>query len=112
MIMNRKKPGHQGLYIGKIHRYNPQTEEIHILLKENLIHIPEKGDGILIETNPNLENDNNQNNAENSSKDNKKSKTKQDKRAKRKEIKCVENDQIKTIDQIHEEIWKEIKKYI
>ena len=29
-----------------------------------------------------------------------------------KEIKCVENDQIKTIDQIHEEIWKEIKKYI
>ena len=29
-----------------------------------------------------------------------------------KEIKCVENDKIKTIDQIHEEIWKEIKKYI
>ena len=84
MIMNRKKPGHQGLYIGKIHRYNPQTEEIHILLKDNLIHIPEKGDGILIETNPNLENDN-QNNAENSSKENKRSKTKQDKRAKRKE---------------------------
>ena len=85
MIMNRKKPGHQGLYIGKIHRYNPQTEEIHILLKENLIHIPEKGDGILIETNPNLENDNNQNNSENNSKENKRSKTKQDKRAKRKE---------------------------
>ena len=85
MIMKRKKPGHQGLYIGKIHRYNPQTEEIHILLKENLIHIPEKGDGILIETNPNLELDNNQNTAENSSKDNKRLKTKQDKRAKRKE---------------------------
>ncbi|WP_304105332.1 U32 family peptidase [Methanobrevibacter ruminantium] len=85
MIMNRKKPGHQGLYIGKIHRYNPQTEEIHILLRDNLIHIPEKGDGILIETNPNLENDNNRNNSENSSKDNKRSKTKQDKRAKRKE---------------------------
>ncbi|MBO7159345.1 MAG: U32 family peptidase, partial [Methanobrevibacter sp.] len=84
MIMNRKKPGHQGLYIGKIHRYNPQTEEIHILLKDNLIHIPEKGDGILIETNPNLENDN-QNNEENSSKDNKRLKSKQDKRAKRKE---------------------------
>lgn len=85
MIMNRKKPGHQGLYIGKIHRYNPQTEEIHILLRDNLIHIPEKGDGILIETNPNLENDNNQNTTGNNSKDNKRLKTKQDKRAKRKE---------------------------
>lgn len=83
MIMNRKKPGHQGLYIGKIHRYNPQTEEIHILLKDNLIHIPEKGDGILIETST-LENNDNQI-AENSSKDNKRLKTKQDKRAKRKE---------------------------
>ena len=50
MIMNRKKPGHQGLFIGTIHRYNPQTEEIHILLKDNLIHIPEKGDGIVIES--------------------------------------------------------------
>lgn len=84
LIMNRKKPGHQGLYIGKIHRYNPQTEEIHILLKDNLIHIPEKGDGILIENNPNLDNDN-QDNEKNSPKDNKKLKTKQDKRAKRKE---------------------------
>ena len=83
MIMNRKKPGHQGLYIGRIHRYNPQTEEIHILLKDNLIHIPEKGDGILIETST-LENNDNQI-AENSSKDNKRLKTKQDKRAKRKE---------------------------
>ena len=81
MIMNRKKPGHQGLYIGKIHRYNPQTEEIHILLKENLMHIPEKGDGILIETIPNLENKANDKNNQ----DNEKSKTKQDKRAKRKE---------------------------
>ena len=84
MVMNRKKPGHQGLYIGKIHRYNPQTEEIHILLKDNLIHIPEKGDGILIETSPNSENENN-NNKENSSKKDKKLKTKQDKRAKRRE---------------------------
>ena len=83
MIMNRKKPGHQGLYIGKVHRYNPQTEEIHILLKDNLIHIPEKGDGILIETNA-LENNDNEI-AENSSKDNKRLKTKQAKRAKRKE---------------------------
>ena len=83
MIMNRKKPGHQGLYIGKIHRYNPQTEEIHILLKDNLIHIPEKGDGILIETNHNLENDDQ--NKENNIKANKKLKTKQDKRAKRRE---------------------------
>ncbi|MBQ2962077.1 U32 family peptidase [Methanobrevibacter sp.] len=81
MIMNRKKPGHQGLYIGKIHRYNPQTEEIHILLKDNLINIPEKGDGILIENIPNLENNDNNDNT----KDTKKSKTKQDKRAKRKE---------------------------
>ena len=84
MIMNRKKPGHQGLYIGQIHRYNPQTEEIHILLKDNLIHIPEKGDGILIETNPKSEN--NQNNEDNQNNKNKKStKTKEDKRAKRKE---------------------------
>ena len=29
-----------------------------------------------------------------------------------KEIQCVENDKIKTIEQIHEEIWEEIKKYI
>ena len=86
MIMNRKKPGHQGLYVGKIHRYNPQTEEIHILLKDNLMHIPEKGDGILIENNPNLDNEDNQKNDENKSKrDKKKLKTKQDKRAKRKE---------------------------
>ena len=87
MIMNRKKPGHQGLYIGKIHRYNPQTEEIHILLKDNLIHIPEKGDGILIETTPNLDNGENNDKLgnKNSSKENKKLKTKQDKRAKRKE---------------------------
>jgi len=85
MIMNRKKPGHQGLYVGKIHRYNPQTEEIHILLKDNLIHIPEKGDGILIENNPNLDNGDNQKNDEKSKKENKKLKTKQDKRAKRKE---------------------------
>ena len=83
MIMNRKKPGHQGLYIGNIHRYNTQTEEIHILLKDNLIHIPEKGDGILIETNVLKNNDNEI--AENSSKDNKRLKTKQAKRAKRKE---------------------------
>lgn len=83
MIMNRKKPGHQGLYIGQIHRYNPQTEEIHILLKDHLMHVPEKGDGILIETST-PENDDNQI-AENSSKDNKRIKTKQDKRAKRKE---------------------------
>ena len=84
MIMNRKKPGHQGLYIGEIHRYNPQTEEIHILLKDNLIHIPEKGDGILIETNPKSEND--LNNEDNQNNKNKKStKTKEDKRAKRKE---------------------------
>ncbi len=85
MIMNRKKPGHQGLYVGKIHRYNPQTEEIHILLKDNLIHIPEKGDGILIENNHYSDNDSNQKNDEKSKKENKKLKTKQDKRAKRKE---------------------------
>lgn len=29
-----------------------------------------------------------------------------------KEIKCVENDKIKTIEEIHEEIWEEIQKYI
>ena len=29
-----------------------------------------------------------------------------------KEIRCVENDRLKTIDEIHEEIWKEIKSYI
>lgn len=85
LIMNRKKPGHQGLYVGKIHRYNPQTEEIHILIKDNLIHIPEKGDGILIENNPNLDNDENQKNDDETKKDKKRLKTKQDKRAKRKE---------------------------
>lgn len=85
LIMNRKKPGHQGLYVGKIHRYNPQTEEIHILIKDNLIHIPEKGDGILIENNPNFDNDENQKNDDETKKDKKRLKTKQDKRAKRKE---------------------------
>ena len=29
-----------------------------------------------------------------------------------KEIKCVDNERLKTIDEIHEEIWGEIKKYI
>lgn len=84
MIMNRKKPGHQGLYIGKIHRYNLETEEIHILLKDNLIHIPEKGDGILIETNPNLK-DNRENIRKTKKTNNEKTKTKQDKRSRRKE---------------------------
>ena len=28
------------------------------------------------------------------------------------EIKCVDNDRLKTIDEIHEEIWEQIKKYI
>ncbi len=51
-IMNRKKPGHSGLYIGNIHRYNEQTGEIHISLNDDLIYIPEKGDGLLIEVSP------------------------------------------------------------
>ena len=29
-----------------------------------------------------------------------------------KEIKCVENEKIKTIEQIHEEIWEEIKEQL
>jgi len=49
-IINRKKPGHNGLFIGTIHRYNRQTGELHILLKDDLLTIPQKGDGILIET--------------------------------------------------------------
>lgn len=78
MIMNRKKPGHQGLFIGTIHRYNPQTEEIHILLKDNLIHIPEKGDGIVIESEINNKETINEN------KDNKtKNRNKKEKRNKR-----------------------------
>lgn len=48
-IINRKKPGHSGLYIGNIYRYNEQTQEIIISLHNDLITIPEKGDGILIE---------------------------------------------------------------
>ncbi|MDO5849793.1 MAG: U32 family peptidase [Methanobacteriaceae archaeon] len=52
-IMNNKKPGHSGLYIGDIHRYNEQTQEIMISLHDNLITIPEKGDGLLVEINPN-----------------------------------------------------------
>ena len=28
------------------------------------------------------------------------------------DIKCVDNDRLKTIDEIHEEIWEQIKKYI
>ena len=74
MIMNRKKPGHQGLYIGKIHRYNPQTEEIHILLNEDLIHIPEKGDGILIESYANDKNTFNEKDKNNKSNKNNKNK--------------------------------------
>ena len=56
-IMNNKKPGHSGLYIGDIHRYNEQTQEIMISLHDNLITIPEKGDGLLVEINPNNQND-------------------------------------------------------
>ncbi|MCQ2976877.1 MAG: DUF3656 domain-containing protein [archaeon] len=48
-IINRKKPGHNGLYIGNIHRYNDQTQEILISLNDDLLTIPEKGDGLLIE---------------------------------------------------------------
>lgn len=48
-IMNRRKPGHNGLLIGEIHRYNKETGEIHIALKDDLVTIPEKGDGLLIE---------------------------------------------------------------
>ena len=29
-----------------------------------------------------------------------------------KEIKCVENEKVRSIDDIHEDIWKEIKKYL
>lgn len=61
-IMNRRKPGHNGLLIGEIHRYNKETGEIHIALKDDLVTIPEKGDGILIEVNFN---ENNINNIEN-----------------------------------------------
>lgn len=52
-IMNNKKPGHSGLYIGNIHRYNKETEEIIIALHDDLLTIPEKGDGLLVEINPN-----------------------------------------------------------
>ena len=52
-IMNNKKPGHSGLYIGNIHRYNKETQEIIIALHDNLLTIPEKGDGLLVEINPN-----------------------------------------------------------
>ena len=55
-IMNRRKPGHNGLLIGEIHRYNAETGEIHIALKDDLLTIPEKGDGILIEVNFNEDN--------------------------------------------------------
>ena len=58
-IMNRRKPGHNGLLIGEIHRYNKETGEIHIALKDDLVTIPEKGDGILIEVNFNESNINN-----------------------------------------------------
>ena len=72
-IMNRRKPGHNGLLIGEIHRYNKETGEIHIALKDDLVTIPEKGDGILIEVNfnedtiKNIEDDN----ANNSKRNNK-----------------------------------------
>lgn len=94
MIMNRKKPGHQGLYIGNIHRYNPQTEEIHILLNDNLIHIPEKGDGILIESRINRENSDERNNKSNRNDKNKRNESKSNKKDKnKKKIKRMENDE-------------------
>ena len=46
-IINPIKPGHQGLYIGEIHDYD--GNDIYIKLKENLINIPQKGDGLVIE---------------------------------------------------------------
>ncbi|WP_297979714.1 U32 family peptidase [uncultured Methanobrevibacter sp.] len=96
MIMNRKKPGHQGLFIGTIHRYNPQTEEIHILLKDNLIHIPEKGDGIVIESGYSQIKDESDNNfagkkGKRDKKSKSKSKSKSNKRNKNKEEKSQDN---------------------
>ncbi len=46
-ILNPIKPGHTGLYIGKIYEY--QDNKISIKLNENLNNIPQKGDGLLIE---------------------------------------------------------------
>ena len=46
-ILNPIKPGHTGLYIGKIYEY--QDNKISIKLNENLKTIPQKGDGLLIE---------------------------------------------------------------
>lgn len=51
-IMNTNKPGHVGLYIGKVEEYEKNTGKISIKLDENLLNIPQKGDGLVIEGKP------------------------------------------------------------
>lgn len=49
-LINRRKPGHVGLFVGNVSNFNPKLNEISISLKKGLINIPERGDGILIES--------------------------------------------------------------
>lgn len=51
-IMNINNPGHIGLYIGKIQEFDNESGKFFIQLNENLIHIPQKGDGLVIEGTP------------------------------------------------------------
>jgi putative protease len=43
-LMGREKPGHRGLHLGKVKKYNPHKKEVSILLKT--ITRPQKGDGL------------------------------------------------------------------
>ncbi|MEA4958068.1 hypothetical protein SDC9_21180 [bioreactor metagenome] len=49
-IMSRSHPGHRGLFIGTINDFDTKTNEMSILLKKNLINIPQRADGLLIES--------------------------------------------------------------
>ncbi len=47
-IVDRKKPGHRGLYLGEVKKYNSHQKKAIITLKT--VTVPEKGDGLFFES--------------------------------------------------------------
>ncbi len=47
-IMDRKKPGHRGLYLGEVKKYNSRQKKANISLKT--VTMPQKGDGLFFES--------------------------------------------------------------
>ncbi len=47
-IVDRKKPGHRGLYLGEVKNYNTSQKKVMISLKT--VNVPQKGDGLFFES--------------------------------------------------------------